>query len=77
LVSVVGGKVKLRTDTTNVVAAGSRGRDSVRLESKINFNGGLFIADVEHIPTGCGASPSHQVRERAEKERGMFLVDVF
>jgi hypothetical protein len=74
LVSVVGGKVKLRTDTTNVVASGSRGRDSVRLESKINFNGGLFIADVEHIPTGCGASPL--APERAEKERDMFLVDV-
>jgi hypothetical protein len=55
LISVASnGQVKLKADTTKVVPASARGRDSVRLESKFLFNGGLFIADVAHMPTGCG-----------------------
>jgi hypothetical protein len=30
----------------------------VRLTSKAVFNGGLFILDVEHIPTGCASWPA-------------------
>ncbi|ELR12824.1 endo1,3(4)-beta-glucanase, putative [Acanthamoeba castellanii str. Neff] len=52
------GQVKLKPDTSNVVAAGARGRDSVRLESKTLFNGGVFVADVAHMPTGCGTWPA-------------------
>jgi len=49
------GLVKLGTDTKNVISNSSRGRDSVRLESKRLFTTGLFIADVSHMPTGCGS----------------------
>jgi hypothetical protein len=33
-------------------------RESVRLEGKRRFNRGLFILDVEHMPTGCGVWPA-------------------
>lgn len=33
-------------------------RDSVRLEGKHRFNRGLFILDVDHVPTGCGVWPA-------------------
>eukprot|EP00036_Acanthoecidae_sp_10tr_P008738 CAMPEP_0182928550 /NCGR_PEP_ID=MMETSP0105_2-20130417/15645_1 /TAXON_ID=81532 ORGANISM="Acanthoeca-like sp., Strain 10tr" /NCGR_SAMPLE_ID=MMETSP0105_2 /ASSEMBLY_ACC=CAM_ASM_000205 /LENGTH=332 /DNA_ID=CAMNT_0025066555 /DNA_START=24 /DNA_END=1022 /DNA_ORIENTATION=+ len=33
-------------------------RDSVRLTSKAVYNGGLFVLDVAHIPTGCGTWPA-------------------
>lgn len=31
-----------------------RGRDSVRLESKKRYDGGLFMLYLHHMPTGCG-----------------------
>ena len=33
-------------------------RDSLRLEGKRNFNRGLFIVDVRHMPAGCGTWPA-------------------
>ena len=30
----------------------------MRLESKTLFNGGVFLADVAHMPTGCGTWPA-------------------
>jgi hypothetical protein len=36
----------------------STGRSSVRLSSKAVYNHGLFIIDVEHLPTGCGTWPA-------------------
>jgi len=39
--------------------ASGRGRDSVRIESKKSFNGGLFLIDLEHLPTGCGTWPAY------------------
>lgn len=33
-------------------------RDSLRLEGKRNFNRGLFIVDVRHMPEGCGSWPA-------------------
>jgi adhesin HecA-like repeat protein len=64
------GQVKLKADTTNVVPSGARGRDSVRLESKTLFNSGLFIADVAHMPTGCG-TPPRDVFYLHDGERGL------
>jgi hypothetical protein len=32
--------------------------ESIRLESRTRFNGGLFLFDAEHIPTGCGTWPA-------------------
>ena len=36
----------------------SGGRASVRISSKKSFNKGLFIADISHIPVGCGTWPA-------------------
>ncbi|KAI9708511.1 MAG: hypothetical protein M1820_003973 [Bogoriella megaspora] len=38
--------------------SGNQGRKSVRLEGKNNYNHGLLIADVQHMPTGCGLWPA-------------------
>lgn len=58
LINVNGyGQVKIKGDNTNV--ASGRGRNSVRIETKRNFNEGLFIADFEHIPSGCGVWPAY------------------
>lgn len=37
---------------------GNRFRESVRLEGKRRFHRGLFILDVEQMPTGCGVWPA-------------------
>jgi len=51
------GSVRIGTDTTNV--ATGRGRNSVRLSSQAIFNAGsLIIADIVHMPTGCGTWPA-------------------
>jgi len=51
------GSVRIGTDTTNV--ASGRGRNSVRISSKATFNAGsLIIADIAHMPTGCGTWPA-------------------
>jgi hypothetical protein len=36
----------------------SEGRESVRIHSKESYNHGLFIIDLNHIPTGCGVWPA-------------------
>lgn len=51
------GQVKIKGDNTNV--ATGRGRNSVRIETKKEFSSGLFIADFEHIPSGCGTWPAY------------------
>lgn len=51
------GQVKMKADSTSI--ASGRGRNSVRIESKKIYNSGLFIADFEHIPTGCGQWPAY------------------
>jgi len=33
-------------------------RRSVRIESHATFNSGLFVATVDHVPTGCGVWPA-------------------
>ena len=33
-------------------------RASVRLSSKKVYNGGLFVADIRHMPAGCGTWPA-------------------
>ena len=33
------------------------GRQSVRLESKTDYSEGLFVIDLEHMPTGCATWP--------------------
>ena len=50
--------VYIGVDYINYVQPGSRGRDSVRLESKAKYTKGLFILDLNHMPTGCGTWPA-------------------
>jgi len=38
--------------------AAKTGRRSVRIQSKEMFNRGLFVATLDHIPTGCGTWPA-------------------
>ena len=44
--------------TTQINGSSSQGRRSVRLEGKTNCNHGLLIADVGHMPQGCGTWPA-------------------
>ncbi|WWC85982.1 uncharacterized protein L201_000853 [Kwoniella dendrophila CBS 6074] len=48
----------MRTDYHHKVEPGQRGRDSVRIESKENFDNGIYILDVLHLPSGCGTWPA-------------------
>jgi hypothetical protein len=58
-VTTTNGAARLSVDTTNKFPLGGRGRPSVRLVSNNGYSHGLFIADVKHIPTGCGTWPAY------------------
>jgi hypothetical protein len=49
----------MSVDTTNKFPLGGRGRPAVRLISNNGYSHGLFIADVKHMPTGCGTWPAY------------------
>lgn len=54
-------QVYIGVDTENtypVDDSAVRGRPSVRLESMKLYNQMLLVADIEHMPTGCGAWPA-------------------
>jgi hypothetical protein len=51
------GNAIMRVETTQNVP-GNRNRMSVRIESKNHFTGGLLIADIVHMPHGCGTWPA-------------------
>ncbi|CEP00625.1 GH16 domain-containing protein [Plasmodiophora brassicae] len=59
LVPIVNNAQQLRADHTAIVSGNARGRRSVRLESKQQFNGGLFLLDLAHVPVGCGTWPAY------------------
>lgn len=44
---------RMGVDTATSWASG-RGRNSVRIVSRDTFRDGLYVLDVEHMPTGCG-----------------------
>lgn len=48
-------QIIIKTDNTTVTP---NGRPSVRLVSKASYNSGLFLLDLEHMPTGCGTWPA-------------------
>lgn len=54
--SVDGKSVYLRVDTTGNKE--TTGRHSVRIESKKQYDKGLFIFDIQHTPYGCGTWPA-------------------
>ncbi|KAI6228853.1 Beta 1,3 (4)-glucanase [Aphelenchoides fujianensis] len=59
LTRLVGGRLFVGADAKNVVKAGSRGRDSVRMHSRRAYNHGLFLLDLQHMPGGqCGSWPA-------------------
>jgi hypothetical protein len=49
------GNAIMRVETTPQVAST---RQSVRITTQSTFNGGLFIMDSVHMPTGCGTWPA-------------------
>jgi len=55
-IQVRGNSVYIGTDMKRV--ASGRGRDSVRLTSKVKWQNGLFIFDASHMPTGCATWPA-------------------
>jgi len=56
LISNRNGAVYIGCDTKN--KATGRGRQSVRISTKEIWNGGLFVMDLEHMPTGCATWPA-------------------
>jgi len=56
LVSATAERVYIGADMTS--RTGSRGRRSVRIESKAAYNSGLFVVSLDHMPTGCGLWPA-------------------
>jgi hypothetical protein len=56
LISAAPGKVIIAADSKNV--ASGRGRNSVRIQSNLAFNGGLFLLDLVNMPYGCGTWPA-------------------
>ena len=57
LISSDNNKVVMRLDSTTPVATG-RGRNSIRVQSNKVYGNGLWIADIAHMPSGCGAWPA-------------------
>jgi hypothetical protein len=55
------GVVHLRVDDTTVLQPGEN-RNSVRIQTKKRYNGGLFIFDVIHMPGGCSMWPAGETR---------------
>ena len=54
-------KVYLGVDTENTSSqepGEGNGRKSVRLEDTQTFDNGLFVADFDHLPSGCGMWPA-------------------
>lgn len=53
------GVARLSVDTTNKFPNGGPGRPSVRLTSNNAYTHGMFVADVKHMPSGCGLWPAY------------------
>jgi hypothetical protein len=53
------GAARMSVDTTNKWPLGGKGRPAVRLISNNSYTHGMFIADVKHMPTGCGTWPAY------------------
>ena len=48
----------LRTDYTTTLSASGPGRNSVRLQSNKAYGNSLLVADIRHMPQGCGTWPA-------------------
>jgi hypothetical protein len=62
LARIEDGRVHLGVDTTQVLTSQEpgegHGRKSIRLEGVQTFDNGLFVADFDHLPSGCGMWPA-------------------
>uniref|UniRef100_A0A914CGK7 GH16 domain-containing protein n=1 Tax=Acrobeloides nanus TaxID=290746 RepID=A0A914CGK7_9BILA len=59
LVGVQNGKVYMGMDNTTILPPNSTiGRSAIRINTLIRFYSGLFIFDIDHMPTGPGLWPS-------------------
>ena len=62
LARIEDGKVRLGVDTNQVLTpkepGEGYGRKNIRLEGVQTFDNGLFIADFDHLPSGCGMWPA-------------------
>jgi beta-glucanase (GH16 family) len=54
----------------------SEDRESVRLHSKESYNHGLFIIDLNHIPTGCGVWPAFWLTGKSWGQNGEIDVSM-
>ena len=57
--TTVNGAARMSVDTTNKFPLGGSGRPAVRLISNNSYTHGMFVADVKHMPTGCGTWPAY------------------
>jgi hypothetical protein len=48
----------MRADHTNVLSTAGPGRSSVRLRSIAQWQHGVFVWDIRHMPQGCGTWPA-------------------
>ena len=53
------GGLILKPETNVAFPEGGPGISSVRIVSDNTYNHGLFILDLNHIPTGCGTWPAY------------------
>ena len=60
LINTTSSTARIGVDTANIYSSCwfPSGRKSVRIESIPRFNEGLFVLDIEHMPTGCGTWPA-------------------
>lgn len=58
------GRESVHLETTPTLDKGFR--ESIRLEGKQRFDRGLFLLDVEHMPSGCGVWPAFWLTDEAD-----------
>ena len=61
LYKTIGSDVLFGVDSSETLSSadgGDKGRKSVRLEGKKNYNHGLFVIDVKAMPSVCGMWPA-------------------
>ncbi|KAJ9648403.1 hypothetical protein H2199_001258 [Coniosporium tulheliwenetii] len=59
LINTYSDHIRLGVDTTNRWPIGGQGRPSVRISTNATYQHGLFIADIRHMPFGCGTWPAY------------------
>lgn len=56
MINATPARVYIGADTAGI--ATEEGRRSVRIESRATYNEGLFVATIDHVPTGCSLWPA-------------------